>query len=471
MANRKDLNQHVGVRIEVLKDQNGLIIALLKTLMDVTDVIDTQNEEKLESIVFVVLLMIILIVISFFIFNKLFSPIKELIDSFKNLFKDFSESKGDLTKKLQINSKDEIGILAGHFNDFLLALNKIITHFKKSSEKAKHISNDLTSISEESAAALERMITVVGDMKDEITRLDKEDKLALQAARQLEEFISNVVNLIGSQSTAISESSTSMRQMSASIQNVAEVSQAKLEIVNQLEKTASSGQTEMKKSMEIIKKVADSAYVIMEMIDVINNIAEQTNLLAMNAAIEAAHAGQYGKGFAVVADEIRKLAENTAKNSKEISNSLKEVMEYISISEGSTAKAGESFEKTIHYIKEVANSMVEMRNDTQDLAKGSTKIMLTLVSLLEITEKVNSSSAEMNQKVEKITHSMENINLISSVTKNSIEEITDGLNQLYKTAEIVSEAGIKNNESVSELEGLVSQFKTEQTTYNLATSD
>lgn len=295
----------------------------------------------------------------------------------------------------------------------------------------------------------------VEGIKGKTDHLDSEINVSNKTAGEVKAFISNVVDLISTQATAVNESSSAVEQMSASIQNIAKISEAKLRIVDKLESTALSGQTEMKGTMQITKKVVDSAKVIMKMINVIDNIAQQTNLLALNAAIEAAHAGEAGKGFSVVADEIRNLAEGTAKNASEISDSLKDVIRDINVSQESTERMGQFFVSMVEAIKEVAQSMLEIKTAMEELATGGGQIIKSLGSLIKATNDVETSSSEMDGKVERLNGSMKSLSLLSTDAKNGMEEIAVGIDELYKTADSVSTSGMQNSEAVSKLEELV----------------
>ena len=377
------------------------------------------------------------------------------------MLKDIAEGKGDLTQTIDIKSNDELGELANYFNEFIYSLNIMIKSIKNIVEKSKDLSSSFAASSHQSSSALEEISRNIESINNKIFNLDQQVVLSNKASGDVKIFIAGVTDHISSQSSAITESSAAIEEMSSSINNIAQNSEEKLRITVTFFIIAFSGANDMTMTIDIIKKVTDSAQVMMEMIKVINEIASQTNLLAMNAAIEAAHAGEKGKGFSVVADEIRKLAEDTSDNSKNISSSLKNVLDYIHESEETTNKTGKSFTNIVDKIKLVTSSMLEMKEGMSELAASSNQIMVSLKEIIETTTNVKDASLKMNEEVERISYSLESLENISMETKGGMQEIEIGIREVFKGAEEVSRAGLENAENIEELERLVSQFKTD----------
>ncbi|MBL8968613.1 MAG: DUF3365 domain-containing protein [Spirochaetaceae bacterium] len=392
----------------------------------------------------------------FFVIRLVMKPIGGYVTAFQRA------ATGDLTVRADARSKDEIGRIAGFFNDFIGTLEGMVAEVRGVTENANRISEELASSSEETAASLHEIRANTEGMKNKIVLLDTEVSASTRSAGDVRDFISRLAELIQAQAAAITESSASIEEMSASIANIAKASEEKLRIANELETTALDGQSEMEETEQVIKKVADSASVIMEMIQIIQDIASKTNLLAMNAAIEAAHAGDFGKGFAVVADEIRNLAESSAESARAITDSLGEVAEYIKVSESSTAKTGVVFSRIVDQIKDVSQSMSEMRNATQELSIGAQQILEALGSLIETTEEVKGSSREMNDRVGAISQALDRVSGISADTKIGMEEITIGITEIFKAAEAIAEAGTRNSDSVRQLKELVTRFTVDE---------
>ncbi len=380
-------------------------------------------------------------------------PLSEYITNFIKV------REGDLTIRSTIDSRDEVGKLSDYFNSFVDGLNHMLGGIQHVTENTRHISVDLAASSTQAAAAVEQMRANSEQMRKKMTNLDNEIQSSKEATLNVREFLTNLSELISSQASAITQSSASIEEMSASIQSIAQTTAQKKEIAEQLESTSELGEEEMNNTRNLMKKVVQSADVMIEMIEVIDGIAKQTNLLAMNAAIEAAHAGEAGKGFAVVADEIRNLAETSSTSAGEIGKSLKEIIESIKISENTTEKTGKRFENMLEMIREVSKGMAEMQNSTHELSDGSNQIVQALNSLIEITQDVQDSSGEMETRVNGITSSMKILSEISSDSTIGMEEITQGIQEVASAAQNIASAGEKNSESVHHLEQLVSRFK------------
>jgi methyl-accepting chemotaxis protein len=245
--------------------------------------------------------------------------------------------------------------------------------------------------------------------------------------------IGDLAGVVHAQSSAQEQSAASTNEMVASIGNVADIVNRKKESTESLIATTQSGGERLEETSRIITDISDSVDAITEMLEIIDNIASQTNLLSMNAAIEAAHAGEAGRGFAVVAEEIRKLAEESAENASSIGGVLQQVVTKINDSAAASSTTLVAFRDINQEVRETANALAEIAASTGELKTGSTEILEALSSLTELTGKVRDGS-------DQIRDSQATISGVISTASMRVEAMTSRLTAIAEGNKRIEEA-------------------------------
>lgn len=380
-----------------------------------------------EAILVIGIIAIILMIGFTLLFTRLI--LKPLLKVSDMLIK-ISEGEGDLTQALTVKGRDEIGKMASHFNAFIDKLRSIVDNIKQSTEKTMEVKNDLSASTEETLSAITQISANITSIKNQINNLDKDIIDSSASVQQITMNIDSLGRQIDEQASAVEESTASVNEMVASLGNVAEITKKKQQSTTKLVQSARRGGEKLDQTSSVIQDITANIDKIREMADIINSIASQTNLLSMNAAIEAAHAGEYGKGFSVVADEIRKLAETSAENSMDISNILTDVVDKIESAYTFSKETSIVFDEITSEIDEVAHALDEISASASELSLGGKQIIDAMVMLNNISAKVREGSDEMMTGSSGVSNSMDNVRRISGEVLNGINEVSQGASEI-----------------------------------------
>ena len=426
------------------------------------------------------------LIIAVILARSIARPLQEMTESASRI------STGDVDVEISVKGKDEVGRLADSFRAMVLYLRAMAGAAETIAEG--DLRYDVTPMSDKDALgnSFKEMIAslrkVAGELKggsmqvasasSEIAATSEQSKRNVEnSASAVEEItatmhemsanIQNVAKGMQSQTASVAQTSASIEELLASIQKVAENSKRLVDIARQSSAVVVSGKgaveqssegvrtitTAMSSSVEAIKILGRKTENIGKIVEVIDDIAEQTNLLALNAAIEAARAGEHGLGFAVVAEEVRKLAERSAKSTKEIEELISGIQNETSGAVANVEKSVQVVDRAIRLshevegaLKRIEESVAEVVRYSQEIgaatseqAKGCGQISKAVGKLNDITQEITASTDEQAGGVEETVKGMEKLREMAQGNSSSIEQLAASAEELSRQAESLND--------------------------------
>ncbi len=372
-----------------------------------------------------------------------------------------SAAEKDLRGRISIISVDELGSISGMVNSFCNSLSGSMAELRAAQGKLNGLGEELRKTADDSAGAVAQISSNVGRVREKTQFQSDSVVESSSAVEEIAKNIESLEDLISSQASSVTEASASIEEMVGNIGSVTASINKMAEQFGELHAAAEEGKAMQAASRERIGQIAARSEALLEANKVISTIASQTNLLAMNAAIEAAHAGDAGRGFSVVADEIRRLAETSAGQSKTIRNELAQVQKAIEEVVASSGLSEKSFERVAERISETGALVHEVQQAMHEQKEGSSQVLEALKLMNDISSQVRTGSQEMSAGNKTVLDEIERLREATADIKGSMDEMTIGAVGIADSARKVSEMAKVTMETIETMDAELKSFKTE----------
>lgn len=406
------------------------------------------------STMIVFLVLFGLVMLFAIVFSKRFSdPIVETEAILQKM------DEGDLTQRLSHSRHEtEIGRMRDMLNSFAETMNKMIAGARGNIFSLNKIAGSL----DESSSIITAGIKQITENSVGLARHAKVQKKTVSdtvvTMTKMESMIEDLLKKIEAQNTVVSQSSAAVEEMIANIKSITENINKFEESFKTLSSDSDEGNKIISEVIEMVKTVSADSAALLDTNKIIEDVAIQTNLLAMNAAIEAAHAGNAGRGFAVVAGEIRHLSENTAKQSRAITETLNRVISNIQSVTEASSNAGNVFAGMVHKISEDGTIVAEIRSSMEEQSAGSQQIVSGLVEIRDTSHTIELSSRTMDGSVRDVGKEIAELTKLADGLESGTEEIEKSTQVIQKSIGALSGMASDNRTFADKLSAETSKF-------------
>lgn len=375
--------------------------------------------------------------------------------------KDIAQGEGDLTVRLPLQGNDEITELSRYFNETIKKIAETVKAVSFNASSMKTLATDLSTNMGETQNSITRINTHIDGVKKQ---LHVQSTSVTETSSAMEEINTTILSLsehIDNQSERVKQSSLSIDDLVKSIADVSTSLKTNQSRIDNLKTKTDELKTIFSTSEKQTQEIASQSEVLSEATNVIQNIASQTNLLAMNAAIEAAHAGDAGKGFAVVADEIRKLAEESTAQSKQITQVLKTFKANIENIAGLSLRSSEIVNETHALTEEVKAQEDFVMEAMHNQNAGSVQVQNAMNDINDITSEVQQGSSEMLEGTKNVSSEMQELkNITNTININiNMNEMLSLLSKITDVMQYVNQITQQNQNNIDVLVKEVNKFK------------
>lgn len=403
------------------KSASGEVIGILGADLDASAAYTTMEENKNTLIITSIIILILGVIVTSLFSYYLAKPLRDLTSLVSKV------STGDLSVNLETKRSDEIGILTISFQQMMNQLKQVIHAINDNSKELLNSSDNLLSRSSEVKEGYDQIAVTMHELSE---GADSQSAASTQVSQTMENFTLHIEGA-NNQGTELNHTSNTVKVLT----------NTGLELMSETEKQMDAIHLGVVESIEKVKGLDSKTQEISQLVQVIQSIADQTNLLALNAAIEAARAGEHGKGFAVVADEVRKLAE-------QVSGSIGSIIDIV---HGVQNESSETVTALQQGYQQVEEGTVKIKNTRETFNEINTAVFGMQTQIQNIAESLSSifkESEEINTTLESVASIAEESSAGIEETSASVQQSTTAMDEIVENAKSLALLAHKLNASV-----------------------